>query len=88
MSMWKRMTFKEFVAWCNQRACDGNWSMGTAMTCIGIVQEVRSHWFWMRELYWRKTYQEAVLKCYVNPTEEFIELKDMAARMVRLEKEP
>lgn len=34
------MKFKEFVEWCNERACDGAWSMPDAQACICIINEV------------------------------------------------
>jgi hypothetical protein len=30
----RHMKYKEFVKWCNERACDGAWSIGTAMSCL------------------------------------------------------
>lgn len=36
----KDVTFKEFDAWCNLRACDGQWSMETAMLCVSTVTEI------------------------------------------------
>lgn len=35
------MTFKQFEAWCNQRACDACWGMLEAMTCIDIIGKVQ-----------------------------------------------
>ena len=52
------MKYKEFVAWCNQRACDGCWSMGTALYCIGIMRKIDSLPFWKREKEWRKIKDE------------------------------
>nr|DAQ02035.1 MAG TPA: hypothetical protein [Caudoviricetes sp.] len=39
------MSFKEFVRWCNERACDGCWGMLTAMACIDLIQQVRKNPF-------------------------------------------
>lgn len=39
------MSFKEFVRWCNERACDGCWGMSAAITCIGIMHEVEKNLF-------------------------------------------
>lgn len=36
------VTFEEFDRWCNERACDGNWSALTALFCIERVSEVLS----------------------------------------------
>lgn len=43
------MTFKEFTAWCNERACDGRWGMVEAMVCIDLMAEIRKLSFWKRE---------------------------------------
>ena len=48
------MSFKEFVEWCNQRACDGCWSMGTAIYCIDVTARINKLPFWKREKEWRK----------------------------------
>lgn len=34
------MTYKEFFRWCNDRACDGKWSMETAINCLDIIDEI------------------------------------------------
>lgn len=36
------MTYAEFRKWCNERACDGQWSMSEAMACISIMKQVES----------------------------------------------
>lgn len=48
------MTYKEFVAWCNARACDGCWSMGTAIYCIDIMRKINRLPFWKRKKEWLK----------------------------------
>ena len=48
------MKYKEFVAWCNQRACDGCWSMGTAIYCIKIMRNIDRLPFWKRQKEWLK----------------------------------
>lgn len=52
------MTFKEFDDWCNERACDGYWSMGTALTCVRIIREVYKIPFWKRKRVWNEEYRE------------------------------
>lgn len=32
------MTFKEFDAWCYERACDGHWSFGTFRFCLDVIK--------------------------------------------------
>lgn len=51
------MRFKEFVNWCNERACDGYWGMLTAMTCIDLIGEVIKVPFWKREKFWKENYE-------------------------------
>lgn len=34
------MKFKEFVNWCNERACDGCWGMLEAIACINLINEI------------------------------------------------
>ena len=52
------MKYKEFVDWCNQRACDGCWSMGTAIYCMDIMKKIGGLPFWKRENEWRKIKDE------------------------------
>lgn len=66
------MTFKEFEAWCNQRACDGCWGMLEAMTCIDILETVRKKWFWKREKFWKEEYAIDVIEQIINPIEKKI----------------
>lgn len=61
------MKFKEFVNWCNQRACDGCWGMSEAMTCLVLIAEVRKVPFWKREWYWKENYEQQVMEEIVNP---------------------
>ena len=32
-------TFKDFQTYCNIRACDGNWSLDIAITCMTLMQD-------------------------------------------------
>ena len=48
------MKFKDFVKWCNERACDGCWSMGTAIFCINIMDGINNLPFWKRKKEWEK----------------------------------
>ena len=52
------MTYKEFVCWCNERACDGRWSAGTAMYCIDTVNRINALPFWKRRKEWLKVKDE------------------------------
>ena len=63
------MKFKEFVSWCNQRACDGCWSLNTAITCIKIVREEP---FWRRGKVWKRDFEWFVVDEIVVPIENKI----------------
>lgn len=63
------MTFKEFAAWCNQRACDGCWGMSDAVCCIDIVRKIRMEPFWKREKLWKTKYKDWMMENIVNPIE-------------------
>lgn len=69
------MTFKEFVKWCNDRTCDGYWSMNDAIACMQIMKEVNEVWFsWRKENFWQKNYSEAVETQIVNPINQKIKI--------------
>ena len=73
------MTYQEFVAWANQRACDGCWGMGIAITCVHIISEVDkvSRFSRKREKYWQTYYAETVENEIVKPIDNKIkELED------------
>lgn len=72
------MKFKEFVSWCNERACDGCWGMTTAMTCADITVRVNTIPFWKREKYWKDNYKDIVVREIVNPINSMI--KQIAER--------
>lgn len=38
----KDMTYKDFCDYCNKRACDGNWAMNDALSCIIIMNHINS----------------------------------------------
>lgn len=66
------MKYKEFVIWCNERACDGCWGMHAAVTCIGVMEDVRKQHFWKREKYWKEKYEQQVLTSIVNPINDLL----------------
>ena len=45
----KRMKFKEFSSWCNDRACDGCWGLTEAIICSNLAEEIYKLPFWNRE---------------------------------------
>lgn len=66
------MKYKEFRAWCNQRAADGCWGMMTAMFCTHILKEVNEIPFWKREKVWKEKYEEEIMRDVVEPIEKKI----------------
>lgn len=61
------MKFKEFVNWCNERACDGCWGMLEAMTCINLIEEIR------KAPFWKENCEQQVLEEIINPIEKKLE---------------
>ena len=67
------MTFKEFSAWCNQRACDGMWGLNTALACMEVGKAIRGKPFWKREKEWKKWNADwCIEEIFVNGTNEKI----------------
>lgn len=50
----KRMKFKDFMEWCNDRASDGMWGPATVVICTSVIREVLGVPFWRREKKWRE----------------------------------
>ena len=67
------MKYKEFVQWCNQRACDGCWGTEEAFVCIEVMGDIRKEPFWRREKVWRKKFEVFIVDTIVCPTNELIE---------------
>ena len=67
------MTFKEFMVWCNDRACDGLWSLREVMEVLDIVSDVMKTRPWRREKYWKKRYESRVMQQIVIPLNKRIE---------------
>lgn len=38
----KTMTYKEFLEYCNDRACDGRWGFDEAVTCLSVIDEINA----------------------------------------------
>ena len=66
------MTFKQFVQWCNERACDGCWGMLEAMQCIEVMRDVRQYPFWKREKMWKHHHMRAFVEEIVEKTNQKI----------------
>ena len=67
------MKYKEFVQWCNQRACDGCWGTEEAIVCIEVMGDIQKEPFWRREKVWRKKFEVFIVDTIVCPTNELIE---------------
>lgn len=63
------MKYKGFLDWCNERACDGCWSMTTAIYCIGIVEKINKEHFWKREKIWHNEYEKEITEKVIEPIE-------------------
>lgn len=67
------LSFKEFVHWCNERACDGCWSMGTAIMCMDIMHMVKDKPFWKRKKAWAEINDDNIIyTSIVEPTNKMI----------------
>ena len=55
------MTFKDFVEWCNMRACDGIWGRYHAIVAIDVIKDVRKRPFWRQEKYWESIIKKTLL---------------------------
>lgn len=62
------MKFKEFSAWCNDRACDGCWGMTEAIICTNVYSDIYKFPFWKREKYWRECAEKEIVEKIVKPT--------------------
>lgn len=61
------MTFKEFVTWCSDRACDGRWGIAEATICANVIQAIRRHPFWRREKVWEQEYRQNISAKIIDP---------------------
>jgi len=66
------LKFKEFVKWCNERACDGCWGVCEAIQCIAIHDEICKLPFWKRNKIWKDKYEAEVLEKIVKPINDKI----------------
>lgn len=67
------MTYKEFKNWCNQRTCDGCWSLKTASFCTKVIKVVNRRPFWKRKKAWEQmnTFY-SIEKTVINPINQRI----------------
>ena len=71
------MTFKSFIAWCNERASDGRWDLLTAMVCIDLIAEIRKIPFWKRERVWKNQHERQVLDEIIEPLNQKIIIDEL-----------
>lgn len=63
------MKHKEFLAWCNERACDGRWGYDCARLCCAVAEDITKAPFWQRERIWRTLNKILDIEgLYVEPT--------------------
>ena len=55
------MNFKEFAAWCNDRAADGCWGMMEAICCCDAASKIYKQPFWKREKVWQMQYKDDIM---------------------------
>lgn len=68
------MKFKEFAAWCNDRAADGCWGMAEAICCCDAASNIYKHPFWKREKIWQTQYKDDVMPIVEATNEKIKEL--------------
>lgn len=68
------MKYREFVTWCDERACDGCWGFYKATICIDVIDNVQKLPFWKREKFWQKVNEQlGIIEFIVIPTNKKIE---------------
>ena len=58
----KDLTFEEYKKYCNLRACDGNWGIGMALTCVTFLRDTPNRKLFER----RKKYKARCEKHFKN----------------------
>jgi hypothetical protein len=71
----EKMTYAEFEDWCNKRACDGQWSMSEAITCISIVDKINS--IRIKGLFKKKATNEARESAWRKWKESILEMEKL-----------
>ena len=67
------MTFKQFKAWCNDRACDGCWGFFEAIQCLEVGREIQKYPPWKREKMWKHHHMKIVIEEIVDRTNQLIQ---------------
>lgn len=66
------MKYKEFKKWCNERACDGCWSLKQVQFCIEVMKYIDCHYFWQREKVWKKEYEYITYLQVIKPINDIL----------------
>jgi len=64
------MKYKEFSAWCTDRAADGCWAKDIAIYCLRLCGYIDSFAFWKREKIWRKEYEAKIVNTIIEPLDK------------------
>lgn len=75
------MKFKEFAAWCNERAADGCWGPIEAMCCCDAAGSIYKYPFWEREKIWQTQYKDDVMPIVEATNQKIKEVLDAAGPM-------
>lgn len=69
------MTYKEFNAWCNDRACDGMWGLNEAIYCAEICSDISncSIFRFKREKKWKNDERREMAEKIVVETNRLID---------------
>lgn len=62
------MTYKGFLKWANDRACDGQWDLDVAMFCTEIATRLYSVPWFKRNKLWCALQGNEIVQQIVNPT--------------------
>lgn len=68
------MNYKQFLKWCNERACDGCWGLHEAIICSRIAETLYELPFWKRNKFWHNVNKDfKIVELFVEPTNKKIE---------------
>ena len=62
------MTYKGFLKWANDRACDGRWGLDVAMACTQMATLLYSVPWFRRKKLWQEMQGDEFVEQIVVPT--------------------
>lgn len=65
------MTYKGFLKWANDRACDGRWGLDTAMACTQMATLLYSVPWFRRKKLWKEMQGDEFVKQIVVPVNAY-----------------